>query len=397
MRVLYYCPEYYAEHGARTHAQEFFRALQGVSGVDEAFIYGDGLATGGSRVGVKKNTEGRAGFLPKPLRRFYHFWKPKKALTRDVLATLKRHSCDVLIVRSGARIPSLRDIKRQCPDVTLCVEINAAFFDEAYPNIPFRRSIQQLEVDRFSHADSFFTVSRYLKDYLVERGLSEETVLINQNAVNVDVFHPLEKDEVFAQSLQLNIPHDAFVLGYVGGMEVFRRLPDVIDLFAKLRRQGSDNAFLLIVGDGTDRAAVEAKIKEHWQEISGWVACLGWQPYESIPKLISLFDLAIFPFTNPYCSPLKLFEYLAMEKAVLGPDTPAVREVFTEGQHLALVKSDGSDFCAKVVELMNSTELRVQLAEQGRLWVTQNYTWEKNATDVVEHIRSCSSEKLRLS
>ena len=391
MRVLYYCPEYFSNHGARTHAREFFHALQNSPGVAEAFIYDERpKSESDASPHVAKKTGGRTRFLPKSIKRFFHFWKPKNALTQSVLDELKANACDVLIVRSGTRIPSLQEIKRQRPDLLVCLEINSAFFDEFYANIPFRRFIQNMEVKRFSYADSFFTVSRYLKEYLLERGLPDSRVLINQNAVNTEVFRPLAKDLALTQELNFNIPADAFVLGYVGGMEVFRRLPEVIDLFSELRVKGHKQVFLLMIGDGVDRQAVEARIKANAPDISGWITCLGWQPYENIPRLISLFDVAIFPFTNPYCSPLKLFEYLAMEKAVLGPDTPAVREVFTEGEHVSLVKEDGSDFCDKVIELITSSSLRSNLAENGKQRVIENYTWEKNASGVLDHIRSCS-------
>jgi glycosyltransferase involved in cell wall biosynthesis len=105
---------------------------------------------------------------------------------------------------------------------------------------------------------------------------------------------------------------------------------------------------------------------------------------------MAAFDLAIFPFTNPYCSPLKLFEYLAMGLPTIGPDTPAVREIFEDGKHLLLVSQSGSDFKEAIVTLKNSQDLRTLLAMNGRERVVNTYTWFQNAKRVLDHTKRFS-------
>ena len=114
----------------------------------------------------------------------------------------------------------------------------------------------------------------------------------------------------------------------------------------------------------------------------------GWRPHSGIPGLLATFDIAIFPFTNAYCSPLKLFEYLAARVPTIGPDTEAVREVFKDGVHLKLVKQDGSDFKNAVLELRNDARMRDELSRRGQQLVLEEYTWEKNAQRVVSHIQN---------
>ena len=82
-------------------------------------------------------------------------------------------------------------------------------------------------------------------------------------------------------------------------------------------------------------------------------------------------------------SPGKLFEYLAVGLPTIGPDTPAVREVFEDGVHLRLASQDGSDL-AWIIEAMKADPAaRDQLAQAGRRLVVNEYTWEKNAERVV--------------
>jgi hypothetical protein len=42
------------------------------------------------------------------------------------------------------------------------------------------------------------------------------------------------------------------------------------------------------------------------------------------------FDIALQTASVPYASPLKLFEYMALSRAVIAPDQPNIREVLED-------------------------------------------------------------------
>ena len=183
------------------------------------------------------------------------------------------------------------------------------------------------------------------------------------------------------------IPENAFVIGYVGGMETFRRLPEVIGYFASLRQIAGEDYYFMIVGDGKDMSSVKAAIEADHDALGDSVKLAGWKEQAELPRFLRTFDLAIFPFTNDYCSPLKLFEYLGAGIPTIGPDTSAVREVFDDGVHLRLVKQDGSDFISTILDMREDPLLRTRLANNGRKLVLRVYTWETNAERVIEHIQ----------
>ena len=133
--------------------------------------------------------------------------------------------------------------------------------------------------------------------------------------------------------------------------------------------------------------AVQAAIEADRDVLQDAVTCVGWREHSEIPKFLAAFDVAIFPFTNAYCSPLKIFEYLGAGVPTIGPDTPAVREIFSDGVHLKLAKQDGSNFIAAVLELKADPQLRKKLSANGQKLVRTEYTWEKNAERVVTHIQ----------
>lgn len=390
MRILYYCPEYYFNHGGRTHARGFFGALGKLPAVEACFLY----PANGSQEAPRDETDGRSGrerlwFLPQTVRQIVRFFRPKAALVRAVIDEIHANRCDTLVIRSGAGQPSIRAIRKACPDILVCLEVNSAHFDEGFHGLALRALFQRWEVSRFNQAHAITVVSSYLQNYLQSRGVPAEKILVNQNGVDMTA---VEHGGANDLRKQYAIPHDAFVIGYVGGMESFRRLPEVVGYIAQLRRAGHDDLYLLMVGDGADMPAVKAAIDANQPFLGDAVKLAGWRDHADIPGYLATFDMAVFPFTNAYCSPLKLFEYLAAGLPTIGPDTPAVREVFEDGVHLRLVKQDGSDLSAVILELKVNQALRDSLSRKGRELVTSEYTWRNNAERVVQHIQGVRTQ-----
>jgi glycosyltransferase involved in cell wall biosynthesis len=386
MKILYYCPEYYCNYGARTHARGFFDALTELPSVSENYIY--------PRVDPQENKDNgpavttarsKLWFLPKTVRQVVQFFLPRRSLTKALIHEIRTHGCDAIVIRTDVRQPILSMITKTCPDTAICLEINAADFDESYFNVPFRSFFQKWEVTRYDQADAIVVVSSYLKSYLEERGIRPDKILVNQNGTNVTSLNLTKLDNAREP---YGIPKNAFVIGYIGGMEPFRRLPEVVHYIAELRQSGNDDIYFLVVGDGADMPAVQAAIEEEHDNLLDSVKCVGWQKHSDIPKFLAAFDIAIFPFTNAYCSPLKLFEYLGVGLPTIGPDTPAVREIFKDGAHMQLVKQDGSNFIETILKLKNKPQLRKDLGQKGQRLVLSEYTWRKNAERVVSHINA---------
>jgi len=385
MRVLYFCPEYYYRHGGRTHARGFFAALRNLPNVSNSVLYPREDPLNKTETGPRPEAgRERLWFLPETLRQVIKYFVPRNRLTRALIAEIRQHRIDALVIRTGIIQPCVRSLKRACPQTTVCLEINSAFFDETLPNLPFRSLFQRWEARRFDAADAITVVSSYLKTYLEARGIASDKILVNHNGVNPEA---IDLHGVSGVRPAYGIPAEAFVVGYIGGMESFRRLPEVVGYLAEIRRRGHDDVYCVIVGDGADMPAIRSARALHAEVLGDTVKLAGWKEHAKIPAFLATFDVAIFPFTNDYCSPLKLFEYVGAGLPTIGPDTSAVKEVFEDGIHLRLVKQDGSDFIQILLELKNDAALRGKLSRTGRGHVLEEFTWARNAERVVQHIQ----------
>ena len=112
-----------------------------------------------------------------------------------------------------------------------------------------------------------------------------------------------------------------------------------------------------------------------------------------VPNFISMCDVGIVPLPDhPYWrsqSPLKLLEYLAMEKVVILTDIPAHRSVIGEAKCGIYISTIEPIEIAKAIEYAYLN--KVSLHEWGRIGreiVKKKYTWEKVALDLQEYLLS---------
>ena len=78
-------------------------------------------------------------------------------------------------------------------------------------------------------------------------------------------------------------------------------------------------------------------------------------------------------------TPLKPYEAMAMERAVVVSDLPALREMVSPGETGLTFRAEDAAHLADVLGgLLDDPALRARLGRQGREWVLANRTWANN-------------------
>ena len=86
-------------------------------------------------------------------------------------------------------------------------------------------------------------------------------------------------------------------------------------------------------------------------------------------------------------SPLKPFEAMAMAKAVILSDLPALREIVSDGETGLICKpADPVDLAATLARLARDPELRKRLGESAPVR-SANRTWHENALRLIRLYR----------
>jgi glycosyltransferase involved in cell wall biosynthesis len=229
-----------------------------------------------------------------------------------------------------------------------------------------------VEAPALRTSDVVLCVSEQVAEKVRALGVAPQKVRVSPMAADPDLFRAAPG----GLRKKLNV-EGCFVFGWIGSFRSFHGLDQVVDAFARVHNQ-LPHARLCLVGDGVERPAIEERVKQH--NLGAAVLFLGRKSFLEIPSYLSVFDVAMVSARNVedfHYSPLKLREYLAAGRAVLGPRAGEIPRVFRENEHLALYEPGRVDELAeKMMTLAADADLRSKLAANGHKFVLETSTWD---------------------
>lgn len=266
--------------------------------------------------------------------------------------------------------------------VPLLLEVNAPLVDERlrFGGLGLPRLARWAEDQVWRGADVVLPVTAVLSGHVQKRGVSVERIVVIPNGINESHFASAPGAPAAKAALRAAGWDDALILGFTGFVRDWHGVDRVIDWMAS--DQAPHDTRLLMVGDGPARADLESQAKR--LGLSSRVRFTGVVPREEVPALVAAFDIALQPAVVAYASPLKLFEYLALGKAVVAPSVPNLQEVLTHGDNAILFdpNQDGAMETA-LTELCRDAELRARIAHGAAASIARRgLTWHANAARV---------------
>jgi glycosyltransferase involved in cell wall biosynthesis len=269
--------------------------------------------------------------------------------------------------------------------IPLVLEVNTPYAHAwaKYYGLRFRRLAEAIETRTLLAASHLITVTRAQKRFLEKYGIPPQSVAVLHNAIDPAEFDP---DRFPAARTRLGLSEQHTVVGFVGTMNRWQGIPE----FSKVIRNvlnGHGDVRFLFVGDGEYRRSLEDFCQT--EGFGDKVMFVGRKSHSEIPALIAAMDIAILLDSNAYGSPMKIFEYLAMKKAVIAPRVGPVEEIITDSRTGLLIDPGNAEQMAeKIVLLAGDPELRRRLGEEGRKYVITHHTWKDNAASIIAIYRS---------
>lgn len=305
---------------------------------------------------------------------FYDYLKLRKAI--------KKHKPDCIYERYNLYLPSGIWAKKWF-GLPLVLEINSPLYEERKKNsgISIDSLAQWSERYVWKNADHLLPVTQVLADIIAGEGISKDRVTVIHNGINLKYFPwpPVISKEIINKYKLEN----KLVLGFVGFVREWHRLDRALDAIAD---NPQENWHLFLVGDGPGRDFLEQHAKK--LGIENKITITGIVSREKMPKYQSVFDVALQPDVTPYASPLKLFEYMALGRAILGPDMENIKEILTADKD-ALLFSNEDDFKEKLIHLCESEQLRKQLGDQAKQTINEKrFYWLENARKIIDIFKS---------
>lgn len=204
-------------------------------------------------------------------------------------------------------------------------------------------------------------------------------MIVTPNGVDLEHYENLPEPSQARHMLGLP---DQLTVGYTGHMYAGRGM----DLIIALARRFPQIIFLLVGGHPDDLRVIKQKLST--QGVDN-VTLTGFIDNIHLPTYQAAADILLMPYERfisgssggnsaDYCSPMKMFEYLACGRAIISSDLPVIHEVLDNSNAILCPSQDEDAWAAALKTLLEEPEKRALLAKNGKQ-IANTYTWQSRA------------------
>ena len=213
------------------------------------------------------------------------------------------------------------------------------------------------------------------------------------SGVSPTLFNPKKYDKEATKLRRKNGLTGKFIVFHHGNFGLKRGIIECIKSIEILKSKYPD-LVLFLLGSGAALPEIEKIIQR--KGIQDRVIIHSPVDYVEVPKYVAMCDIGIVPLPDSpewrHQCPLKLLEYLSMEKAVIVTDIPAHQEVIPKSKCGIYVSSATPIEIARAIAYAYNNKGRLkEFGSNGRAIISRKYTWNKVAEDFDNYLSALKS------
>jgi len=237
------------------------------------------------------------------------------------------------------------------------------------------KEILRKEKESLIQASKIVVYSNPMKSFVKNITGIHSNIFIHQNVdfTRFDVFN----DNKDVESSGLNIC-------FIGSFLKWHNVEMLVDAFESVIKKGL-NANLFLIGDGVERVKIQSHVKKLPIDLQSKIKFTGFLDGDKLFEVKKKMHIGVMPGSNWYGAPNKIFEYGAMNMAVLAPNTPTILDLFTDDEVLFFKWKNQPDLNNSLFKIIEDKLFRNGLAKSLNNLVSIKYT-ESNTKEFYSNL-----------
>ena len=233
---------------------------------------------------------------------------------------------------------------------------------------------RKMEAAAIRGADRIITISRAMKEIILEYGTSADKIEVICDGVDLGIFKKYQSDDL----RQEHASGKKTVLIFQGVIDPQDGPELLVSAAGKLCAARPETAFW-IIGEGTAIPALKKMVGEAGLNDAFFFS--GWLTQAEVSRYMSAGDIGLVILPDIVSArgrvTLKEFEYWACGLSVVAPRLPALEEVIEDGRTgLFYHPGDEDDLVRKIETLIDDPDLSKKMGEEGMKVVEEKYRWD---------------------
>jgi glycosyltransferase involved in cell wall biosynthesis len=224
------------------------------------------------------------------------------------------------------------------------------------------------------HADRIVILNPAMQQELLDLQFPAERLVTLPCGADPEIFHPSGAAEWAALRARWELAEDGPVIVFTGRFVEAKRLPDLIDAFARLTPR-HPRAVLVLAGDGPLGAELAARASA--AGLARRVRFPGMLPPAQVAEVLRLADVYVLPSATEGI-PCSLVEAIASGLPAVVSDIPGTGMLVRQGvTGLRVTAGDVPSLAAAIENLLGDPGARERMGRAGRALFLENYTVDR--------------------
>jgi len=299
------------------------------------------------------------------------------------LSELSGRKFDVIVAHDLPMLP-IAVIAAKQKNAKLVYDSHELFVEQNLPRYEIK-GWKKIEEKNIKECDAVITINQSIADELTRRHQLRD-VLVVQNAEKLQGNINLPDPRLFHE--KFNLSDDTKIVLLQGGLFSDRNMEVLVRAIEIL---GDRSIHLVFLGDGNGVPILKELVrKSRLDEIVHFLPAV---PQVELLDYTRSADVGVIPYlpdclNNYYCTPNKLFEFIAAGVPVVASDLPEIRKI-VEGHKVGrVVDSSSEQLIAQAIEDMLSNESIYDECKNNIFELRKTLNWQHEGEKIIKLYRN---------